>query len=846
MNRHYLAAALLAVSLTAWAVPAKRIAVTVKQPDGTELTLTRAGDESFHTYITSDGLTVGGNSADGYRYVTPEGMSDVLAHDAGARTLEEATYLKANASRLGYATLRQSLGIKSRTAAPARKGGAPAPRSAEKADLRISADVPCTGSPRIPVILVAYKDYAFRDGDGALQTFTDFFQNGSKSAHAYFKDQSNGLFTPQFDVYGPITLSGNRKEYGGNSSSYWGDGTDEGVGTMVGEACQGMNGQVDFSQYDNDGDGVCDVVIVLYAGDGEASSRLPDSDEAVWPCQWYLSESDFGKSLRLDGVKVDKFAVFNELAGIDRTTLDGVGTVAHEFSHCIGLPDFYVTSDYSSVDIAMDAWSLMDYGCYNDDGFTPIGYSAFEKYSLGWISLEAPDTPRRYTLPVFNTGASNDVALKLNSPKANEYYIVENRQRQGWDRYMESEGLLITHVNYNSYKWNQNEVNNTIPLGYTFTPADNRQSNSNLYGDLWPYGSKDSFTDSTTPAATLNSTAGGRLGKPLTEMVQNADGTVSFWYDKENYSALEPPVQGEDDIEMTKTSFVATWSAPAGFADPDQLTYTLKVTPYREPEPGSATLFGTYDFSEAESAEWLTDGSVEHGYTPQGGETIPGYKLASSKKAGGLYSPDIRLDEATGKITVTVSAKAYSASENTLTVSILDNLEATVSTQTLTLTTDFADYTAVLDAKAGEVNTVAFTASAKKRCYVKGATIYTGEYKNSAARAVSESTEGESRIITGITGTSYRVEGLEAGGLYEYRVKAHAVVDGEETESEWSAPRTADLSKANSFISLTPATDGSAEAEYFTLQGVRVSGVPSAPGIYIRRQGTLTEKVIVR
>lgn len=844
MNRHYLAAALLALGLTASAVPAKRIAITVSQPDGTTLTLTRAGDESFHTYLTADGLTVAGNERDGFRYITPEGVSAVLAHDAGARTADEAAYLAANTGRLDFAALRASRNVTPRAAAPRKAASERSARAAEKTDLRISSDVPCTGSPRIPVLLVAYKDYDFRDGQGALQTFTDFFQNGSKSAHAYFNDQSNGLFTPQFDVYGPITLSGNRKQYGGNSTSYWGDGEDVGVGAMVGEACQGMDGNVDFSIYDNDGDGVCDVVIVLYAGDGEASSSLPNSDEAIWPCQWYLSESDFGKSLRLDGVKVDKFAVFNELLGTDRNTIDGVGTVAHEFSHCIGLPDFYVTSESSSVSIAMDSWSLMDYGCYNDNGFTPIGYSAFEKYSLGWISLEAPDAPCRYTLPVFNTGAANDVALKLNSSSANEYYIVENRQRQGWDSYMESEGLLITHVNYSSYKWAQNAVNNTRPLGYTFVPADNSQSHYNLYGDLWPYGSKDSFTDTSTPAATLNSSSAGRLGKPLTEMVQNADGTVSFWYDKGNMPALGVPVPGTEDIDMTHSSFVATWNAPAGVADPSALTYTLKVSPYKEP---AATLFGSYDFSAAESSEWTTDGSVEHGYKPQGGSEIPGYKLASAKKTGALYSPDIRLDDATSAITVIVTAMAYSSSENTLTVSTINNPEGTVDSKTLTLTSDFADYTVTLDANAGAVNTVALLAEAKKRCYVKAVTIYTGSFDGaSAPRKASETTEGDTRIITGITGTSYNVEGLESGLVYEYRVKAHGVIDGEMRESEWSAPRMADLSKANSAIALPDADTMTAAPEYYTLQGVRVSGTPSAPGIYIRRQGATTSKVVIR
>ena len=70
------------------------------------------------------------------------------------------------------------------------------------------------------------------------------------------------MFTPQFDVYGPYDLSGNRRVYGGNDEN----GDDKGVGLMVAEGCLGLDNNIDFSQYDNNGDGECDVVIVLYAG----------------------------------------------------------------------------------------------------------------------------------------------------------------------------------------------------------------------------------------------------------------------------------------------------------------------------------------------------------------------------------------------------------------------------------------------------------------------------------------------------------------------------------------------------------------------------------------------------
>ena len=401
---------------TAFGVPARRDWRTFTQTDGTTITVRLVGDENFHAYVTADG---------NFRYITADGTTSAIAHDAANRDEAENSFVATNACTLK--SLHQAS-----MATPRRA------REISKANENES-QVPTLGAPRIPVLLLAYADYDFRDGKNAINTFTEFFESGDESARQYFVDQSNGKYTPQFDIYGPYTLSKNRSAYGGNIGDY-----DRGVGTMVGEGCQGLDNSIDFSKYDNDGDGECDVVIVIYAGDGEASSDAPDAANAVWPCQWELSSSDFGKSLRLDGVKVDKFGVFNELSGFDLSEIDGIGTFCHEFSHCLGLPDFYCTNDYSNY-FGMSDWSLMDYGCYNNEGYTPIGYSAYEKNFMGWIDYVEPQDNTRYTLPVFNSkNAANDVALKITNPtNSNEYYIVENRARQGWDRYIYGEGLAL-------------------------------------------------------------------------------------------------------------------------------------------------------------------------------------------------------------------------------------------------------------------------------------------------------------------------------------------------------------------------------------------------------------------
>ncbi|MDE6559111.1 MAG: M6 family metalloprotease domain-containing protein [Muribaculaceae bacterium] len=490
---------MVGISVPAWSIPARRGLRSVKQPDGTELQVRLAGDEFHHYYVDVEGRMLL-QDAEGYYRVADE--------------------LQAEAARLrGIARRgRRNAGI-------------------TRAAAENVSQVPHIGSPRVPVILVQYKDVKFKDSNPKA-TFENFFAKGDVSAFTYFKDQSRGQFTPQFDVYGPYTLSKNRRTYGGND---W-EGYDKGVGKMVAEGCNGLNNQIDFSKYDNDGDGECDVVIVLYAGDGEASSSDWNAEDAIWPCQWGLEESDYGKSLKLDNTKVDLFAVFNELNGANLSKIDGIGTFCHEFSHCLGLPDFYDTQ--YGPHFGMANWSLMDYGSYNDDGYTPIGYSAYEKEFMGWLNIPEARENTAYTLAPLGQPYTEDMAVKLTNPRdPDEYYILEARKKDNWDEYMPAEGLLITHFTYDASVWMGNTVNDEDMQRATIIPADNslkmdkeedpyygetyyQVNEQDLLGDLWPYKNATELTDSSVPAAKVNT--GGYMGKPVTDIVRNDDGSVSF------------------------------------------------------------------------------------------------------------------------------------------------------------------------------------------------------------------------------------------------------------------------------------------------------------------------------
>ncbi len=545
-----LAVAML-VGSVALATVARRGSISVMQPDGTAVTLASQGDEWGHFMVTPDGLTVAKDARGAWCYVTAQGVSSVVAHNPGQRPAAETAFVSA---QLGRLQVQQRL-----------------QRALERAPRRAGTQVPVTGSPRIPVLLVEYTDKKITN---PMDTFQITYCTGEKSARKYFEDQSNGKYNPQYDVWGVYQLKHNRAYYGANDS----DGNDVRVGYMVSEAVDAAQrqGEINWSDYDNDGDGECDVVIVVYAG--VAEDQAPQITDAVWPCQWSLASAGWwgmGDGARTyGGIYINKFAVFNEIYGPDdeSTRMDGIGAFVHEYSHCMGLPDMYETS-HQNIYYGMSNWSLMAHGDYNDDGFTPCGYTGYEKIFMGWIKPVTPTANTRYTLPVFNMGAdSTDVVVKVTSSiNRNEYYLLENRRRVGWDAFMPDEGVLITHISYIPSRWSANSVNDQAVQLITIFPADNVLSRDTEDHDL--YGNTNhSLTDTSVPAAQLFLTRSGQatgtagmMGKPITHINIASDGTASFWYVRGDVPAGD--VNADDEVDASDVTALVALLLGSGSSD---------------------------------------------------------------------------------------------------------------------------------------------------------------------------------------------------------------------------------------------------------------------------------------
>ncbi|MBR1550693.1 MAG: M6 family metalloprotease domain-containing protein [Muribaculaceae bacterium] len=761
--------------MTVQAVPVKPGVRTHVQSDGTTLRVEPVGDEWFRAAVTAgEGLTVARGADGDYYYRTAAGLTSVLAHNKEHRSASETAFV--NNTKLSVEALSQNDALtaqRARRVSPPRRVG--------------STQVPVTGSPRVPIILVQFQDKKMAN---TKADFVTQYTSGEKSAFNYFKDQSNGKYTPQYDVYGIYTLNSNRSVYGGNEDPYDPDSSDKGVARMVGEAIDKAGNDIDWSLYDNDNDGEADVCVVVYAGVGEAQAYGLVLD-AVWPCQWSLSSGAYygdGSGTRTrNGKTIDRFAVFNELTGDDDdgTQIDGVGTFCHEFSHCLGLPDFYETT-YKYGYYGMGDWSLMDHGCYNDNGYTPIGYSAYEKSFMGWVTLKTPVAGKHYNLPAWNSkNADTDVAYKIVSPKtSNEYFILENRRKQGWDAFITDEGMLIEHVSYISSRWSNNTVNNQSVQLMTVVPADGELTTETQNADCFGETNHE-FTDYSTPAAFLNmsssTTASGNaglLGKPVTDIYIKSDGTVGFWYVKpDGIPTLEVPVLAEA-TDVQSTSFTAQWQHNAAVSS----TYSLELIQLVAPELlleetfAKCTAAGTSDISS--SLDNVTDVAGWTGskvFKAQGG-----LKLGSNQYTGTLVSPVIDAGNHE-KVSLKFKAKANGSSTNVgLTVAY-----GSQSTEITLPSNTEVEYVVVFDKEVAK--SVSFATKAKRKtAVVTQVQVYGGD--------VTQQSDAQPLLtINGITEKQYTVTGLEAGATYDFRVKAYPVDEQAAAESEWSNVQTVTL-----------------------------------------------------
>lgn len=497
------------VAALSWAKPARRGALVVTQEDGTEAIVYQHGDERFHWTTNEAGEWIAQDANGKWQVVSALSNEQIQARrEASKFAIAEQTQMRKQA----------------------------ATQTAVKTNI----------AEHGLVILVNFTDMAFKTTQAEMDSMHNGYNysrdysyqynretytiHSEGSARQYFYDASFGQYNPKFDVVGPVTVSQKYAYYGANDSY----GNDKHAEQMVYEACllvDSLYPEIDFSLYDNNGDGEMDYVYVVYAGLGEADGGLANT---IWPHSYWIQYA--GYNLTLDGVKIDKYACGNEKNAISKQH-DGIGTFVHEFGHVLGLPDLYGTTK-SATHRTLGDWDVMDYGTYNNDGNTPPTYSAYERFFFGWLTPTLIKDTALLTLhdlyttnEAFLISTTDEHNLLGTDPTPTTFYLLENRQSNIWDKYLAGHGMMLTKVQYDYNKWYQNTVNNTASkLGVDIIEARTNTSSTNKDTDLFPTGATEYTKIS---------------GHPIYNIQQAEDGNIRFAY-------LSPDaVEGIEEIEMS-------------------------------------------------------------------------------------------------------------------------------------------------------------------------------------------------------------------------------------------------------------------------------------------------------
>ena len=589
---------LLCLAPALLAAPARRGLLNFRQPDGTIVQAYLSGDEFGHLVLTPDGCALV-QDAEGwwcyaqYDYYGRRVNTGVHAGDPAA-----PGGVIAASSHIPYDLLRQRRAARAQRAVPFQKRDLVRTRSGEGPSLH-----------RTLVILAQFQDLPFTYTREDMERLI----NGpsATSALSYFNEQWKGHTTFQFDFTDIVTLPQKYQYYGADNE----DEEEEKAPEMIRDACLAVGPEVDFSIYDNDGDGEVDNLFVFFAGPNQAEGA---DEDHVWPHQWYLSSARI--TCRRDGVRVDNYACTSELRMIDsRTTaLANIGTFCHEYTHTFGIPDLYDESD-NDGGYAEGLWrsiDLMDAGNYNDDGRTPPNYSALEHWGFG-ISEGMPLEEGARTLDPIQ---KNGDYYYLKTDDENELYLIECRQEKGWDGFIGGSGMLIYHIDMSKRsagysddlgtdvtaqrRWSANLVN-ARPDHQCADLVEADPQAQELYQDnyktrnwvaikeltshaFWPYESHSLYTCDTNPAFVFWSGSPSPLG--LTDIRRKDDGSVSFTVFDDLDDNNRAPAVELDNMEVFQDACILQWSSKDptftgssviryGLADADRLQ-EVEVQPY--------------------------------------------------------------------------------------------------------------------------------------------------------------------------------------------------------------------------------------------------------------------------
>lgn len=892
------------------AIPAYPYARKVKQADGSWLTVVVKGDEFGHITLSDDGEPLCFNAKTrNYEFATLKdgklAVSGVVASNVANRSSMARKFL---ASRDKDALI-QAFDV-NRQQKMLQLGENKIFSGAKGVVQRVrTKNFPCIGDQHTLVILVEFSDQKFTTvGDNPQEFYTNMYNqpgfshsSGQKgSARDFYMDSSFGLFRPTFDVIGPVVLP---KSYAYYGEDVTGDGdSNSRLAEFVKTACTLADPLVDYSKYDLDGDGIVDNIYFCYAGYGEADS---EHTESIWPHSANYESLARATGMEetqlvLDGKRIGSYACGNEIYGLAEVpTVMGIGTFVHEFGHVLGLTDNYDVY-YNSKSFTPDTFDTMASGSYNNNAHTPPVFNAFERGELGWIDYIDMSTSMDSLNVLPDLKDSNRAyRIKVDGTDGDEYFVLENRQKKGWDAYLPGHGMLLWHIDYDATAWKNNQVN-IYPSHprIDLVEADGKLTDESRAGDPFP------GTDHVTSYAvtswgkvnvlnlddieekndTIRILLGGtqyqlnpitwnvkevgirdiavtwnpvkEANKYIVNVYQNVDGVKTFaksdvFHDctEGEVSGLTPNTDYEVEVLAGRGSYVS--------ATQQQLVHTQNV-PFNERVAGNLAVTATAEDGFTASWDAIEDADdylvslakmvyakdgVSEGYDFSSNLSgLPAEWETNASTASSPYgeaTPSLRMNQNGQYLKVAYNDKKLSGIKFYLCTSRTAKGQLFVEVYKNRQWESLASIAVDDESKAGKVYDFDFALCDSVRMRVERTS---GTFFLDDVYAISHSFDIEAvPAYTNVStsgNTMYRFTGLENGFTYVLKVRGK-MGDALSTES---AELRCELGTTTG-ISSVVVSDDDTRVVYFDLAGRRIPGVPQGHGIYIVKQGNRIYKV---
>ncbi len=540
--------------------------IELKQPDGSTLKVYGKGNRELSYTRTSDGYTLLSSSKGQYEYAqrNEEGeleLSGVIAHDKLNRSSKELKFLTSIVPNLTYG-MAQTAQLKA-------KFEEKEPAAVLAAN---SHAFPTSGVRKVLMLMIQYPDLTQTHSVGEFDNFMNQVGytgsgSGTGSFKDYFEEVSFGQLTLNTDVFGWYTAANPFTYYADSSSN------PDAQRELVAEAIDAAEAAgVDFAQYDNDGDGSVDGIIIVHAGPG---AEIGSQTQYIWSHR----SSIYGATARTyDGVDIRDYMINPERR---EPNMAKIGVFCHEFGHGLGLPDLYDTDDMVTGDSeGIGNWGAMGSCIYLNSENTPCHLGAWSKQKLGWQTPSVISAANTYSL---NPAATNNFSYKVLTPDLSEYFLLENRQKVGFDAYLPGEGLAIWHIDTDkadlypgNNSVNADETNKGIDLEEADGNDDlDNENNRGDAGDLFPGSSNiTSFGNATGPGS--QTYAGGNSGIEVTAISENTN-IVQF-----NLNCVDPPLPV--DIVGSNSAILSS------FGNPYSVGAIGGVTSYTWTVPAGATI----------------------------------------------------------------------------------------------------------------------------------------------------------------------------------------------------------------------------------------------------------------